>query len=122
MDSHREAAFVYDRGYWGGTVGSIAVVVALALALMLGIGKAVNGLSFPGYVVRIDQLRSDVESVSAAESEDVIGQVTEANQQIRSMRRYRELWWAKHMLPKGWDDIEVITMPQRGKRDAKAEE
>jgi PhoPQ-activated pathogenicity-related protein len=90
------------------------VVVLGGLGLFTYFGMAlIERLSFPGKVAEIEQLRADVQRVTAAESEDVIGQVTQWNQEIASYQRYNRTWYADLLTPDGWDSVAMIVIPER---------
>lgn len=87
------------------TILAVACVVGLA-ALM----AVVNHAKFPGEVAQIEQLRKDVQKVSASGSEDVIGQATHWNQVIASYQRYNRTIFDP-IIPDGWDSIALIAIP-----------
>jgi hypothetical protein len=70
----------------------------------------IEGLSS---IAKIEQLKEDLQNVNAIESEDVIGQVTEWNQEIRSNQRYNQIPIAGLYIPDYWDDVELIPLPER---------
>ena len=84
---------------------------SILVAVMTIIVSTGNRLTFPGQLASIEQLRKDAARVSAASSEDVIGQVTAINQTIASNRRYNSMWWSDILIPDGWDAIEPIEVP-----------
>jgi hypothetical protein len=92
----------------------VALVIGIVLAFLLGIvglTRVGNELAVPGQLAAIEQLREDVKRVADSQSEDVIGQVTQWNQEIRSAKRYREIWWGRMFTPDEWESVEVITIP-----------
>ena len=92
-------------------VGSVLLVVAIAAPAQI----LVEHMNLPGALSKIEQLREDARCVSAAESEDVIGQVTQANQTIREKQRYNDVWFAAWSIPNAWDNVATIPVPQTGR-------
>jgi hypothetical protein len=90
---------------------SFTIAALAMLVLTLGSGKVRAELSFPGELAQIEQLRSDVTKVSTGSNEDVIGQVTAANQTIALNQRYRKIWWSHMFVASGWDEVEPIVIP-----------
>lgn len=87
----------------------------ISLAVMLGVIYAIIGgverLQMPGSLARIEQLRQDVRKTSMGNSEDVVGQVTQWNQRIRSMQAYNGTWYAGPVIPDAWDSVKTIPLP-----------
>jgi hypothetical protein len=94
-------------------VGIVMLVEGFAL-LLGGTALVVAWTEMPGQVAQIEQLRADVQRVDVAESEDVIGQVVQWNQHVRSKQRYNEAWWAGWAVPNKWDSVALIELPKRG--------
>jgi hypothetical protein len=92
----------------------VAVLVEGFALLVGGVALAVNHAEMPGQLAQIEQLRTDVRRVDVAESEDVIGQVVQWNQHIRSQQRYNDVWWAAWSIPNRWDSVLPIELPMRG--------
>jgi len=72
-----------------------------------------NQVNYVSASAEIEQLRRDVQRVGVAESEDVIGQVTEVNRAIASMRRWNRVPVVQIVVPNGWDRIGLIELPER---------
>jgi len=89
----------------------LGMVVFLAVTVT-GAIRVARALELPGAEARIEQLRSDIGRVSGAFGEDVLGQVTEVNQQIAANKQYRKFWWGRMVIPAGWDRIESIEIPR----------
>ena len=87
-------------------------VAALLVATIVFVTPVVNHCSTPGYIAAIEQLRIDAGKVDVRSNEDVLGQVTDWNQQIVSWQRYNKLWWAAWAVPDAWDDVELIEIPE----------
>lgn len=85
-------------------------VLAFVL-LFIGLLRGVQELSFPGALAKIEQLREDVGRVASGANEDVIGQVTKWNQEIKSSKRYRMVWWGRLCTPEEWESVDVIEIP-----------
>lgn len=64
-------------------------------------------------VVKIEQLRQDVHKIDGKMAEDVIGQVTAWNMGIRAMQEQNRIPFFCWYIPNGWDDLEVIDIPQQ---------
>jgi len=94
----------YDReGLW------IAIWVVLGfLVLMFGIICIGERASFPGRLARIEQLRSDAAKIDVRQSEDVYGQVVDANKEIKAKRVYNQIWWAQWSVLNKWDEVDII--------------
>ena len=91
---------------------AVAVIGGLSLVVtMVTIVSAGNRLTFPGELSEIEQLRKDAGKVSAASSEDVVGQVTAWNQKIASYQAYNRMWWSDVIIPDGWDQVRPIEVP-----------
>jgi hypothetical protein len=92
----------------------VAVIGGVVLAIVLGfIGliRGIHELSVPGELAKIEQLREDVKRVASGANEDVIGQVTQWNQEIKSAKRYRMVWWGRLCTPEEWESVNVIEIP-----------
>ena len=96
-----------DTEDWLVAIAAFLLAAGLALSLI----AATAHLSFPGKLAQIEQLRADVRRVDVAASEDVIGQVTMANQSIKQAQTYNSLWWADWALPDAWNDVAIIELP-----------
>ena len=91
-----------------------AVGLVLVILLFLYAGVAViQRLAFPGTLAAIEQLRGDALTVDSSEAEDVIGQVTEFNQNIAAQKAFNRTWWAGPLTPDGWDEVKPIPVPTR---------
>lgn len=95
---------------WDSTYCFFAIVVIVIGVVFYGGITLGMHAEFPGRVSEIEQLRQDSKNLKV-NSEDVIGQITEYNQAIRSMQTYNKLWWSTLIVPNGWDDIELIPIP-----------
>lgn len=92
----------------------VAFIGGVLLAFVLGsIGliRGIQELSVPGEIAKIEQLRKDMGRVASGENEDVIGQVTQWNQEIMSAKRYRMVWWGRICTPEEWESVNVIEIP-----------
>lgn len=85
----------------------LGVVVGMVLFMVFIMGLRYR-LQFPGQLAEIEQLRLDAGKVGVGSNEDVIGQVTKWNQEIKSNQRYRKIWWSRAIVPAGWDGVAVI--------------
>lgn len=88
-------------------------IVAFLLGVFLTIPALVNYSQFISEQAQIEQLRHDVRRVDVAESEDVIGQVTQANQNIADWQRWNRVPFAQLFIPNGWDHMKPIELPER---------
>lgn len=92
----------------------VAVIGGVMLAIILcliGLIRGIQELKVPGDLARIEQLREDVGRVASGANEDVIGQVTQWNQEIKSAKRYRMVWWGRICTPEEWESVNVIEIP-----------
>jgi len=88
----------------------LAITVLLFVVIGLGATKLVCTLDAISGAAAIEQLRVDVQRVTGTASEDVIGQVTEWNQAIKSYQRYRTIWWGRLFVPKAWETVRIIVI------------
>ncbi len=88
------------------------VLTAAILMVVAALFWLVFMLSTPGGLAQIEQLRQDAAQVDPAQAEDVIGQVTEANQRISSTQSYNRQWWAGWAIPEEWAEVDLIEVPR----------
>jgi hypothetical protein len=82
-----------------------------AIALITGGAQSIiNRLQYQGTAAAIESLRQDAAKVCVSQSEDVVGQVTLANQNIAKMRAYNNNPLLDVFIPDGWDRIEPIAI------------
>jgi hypothetical protein len=89
-----------------------AVLVAVVIVITMVLVGITNSIGFPVDQARIEQLRHDAANVDPQQAEDVIGQVTQTNQEIISMQAQNDIPIWNLSIPDGWDDIEPIPVPQ----------
>jgi hypothetical protein len=89
-------------------VGICLIIVGL---IFFGSVWIMNEVSFPASQTKIEQLRIDSAKVDPLQAEDVIGQVTEWNQIIKSNQAYNRNWFTGLVTPDGWDSIQLIPVP-----------
>ncbi len=93
----------------------LVCVLGIVLSLFAGIGGCVmrlqNTVYVAGQMAQREQLVSDLGRVDAASNEDVMGQVTEWNMNLRRCQAENDLWWLDLMIPDGWDEMEAIEIP-----------
>jgi hypothetical protein len=87
----------------------IVIIVIMTYAVLCGVTRS----KLPGEIAQIEQLRKDSAQVSIHESEDVIGQITQWNQEIISNQTYNKIWWADWVIPDDWESVEPIKIPSR---------
>jgi hypothetical protein len=92
---------------------SMLILVGIVLLVLYILFGVVLHIKAPGEIARIEQLRRDVQKVSAAESEDVIGQVTQWNQNIVQYQVYNRVWVISWLVPDQWDAVALIEIPER---------
>lgn len=105
---------MYADDIWFGACVAGAILGLSAVAVILT-AAAGNRSEYISMGARIEQLRQDVRRVDVAESEDVIGQVTEANQRIAANRRWNRVPIVNWVIPDGWDTLAPITLPERAR-------
>jgi hypothetical protein len=88
----------------------VTVVSCIGSTIFVVIG-GISHLQFPSESARIEQLRRDVLKVSDTTSEDVLGQVTEANQKVASNRAWNRIPIICILVPNGWDEVAFIEIP-----------
>jgi len=86
------------------------VVLAFVLGF-IGLVREIQELLIPGQLAKIEQLREDVVRVGSGANRNVIGQVTQWNQEIRAAKRYRMVWWGRLWKPEEWESVDVIKIP-----------
>ncbi len=100
-----------------GNIGLLALFTGGILLFLVTVGAVIHAiglrLSFPGQMASIDQLRRDVAEIEKNQSHEVLAQVTKWNQEIASAKKYRAIWWAKIVVPAGWDRVELINIPKK---------
>lgn len=94
-----------ETTFWGVTIISVILFI-YGISI---IGEQVN---LPGRLAKIEQLRIDASHTKIGNNEDVIGQVTQWNQTIRSKQAYNKKWWAAITIPNEWDDVKLIEIPE----------
>lgn len=65
-----------------------------------------------GEIAKIEQLRNDANFINSQNSEDVIGQITQTNQRIVSMKTYNEYLIFDLVIPDSWNQVKIIEIPQ----------
>lgn len=90
-------------------VFTLCMVFGLA-AVFGSVMSVVNRLNFPAEAAAIESLRADAALVCVSQSEDVVGQVTAANQNIAGWRAYNDNLLLDIFIPDGWDRIEPIAI------------
>jgi Flp pilus assembly protein CpaB len=88
----------------------VLVFVFIAVVMM---GLILNHTRYVSRSAEIGQLRRDVTRVNVAESEDVIGQVTQANQEIARWQRWNSVPLINLLVSDGWDRETLIELPAR---------
>lgn len=88
---------------------AIAGTFAVSFLLISGISHT----TFPGEVASIEQLRSDAPKTACQNAEDVVGQVTAANQAIMAAKAYDRVPLFGLAVPDGWRHIQTIDIPQQ---------
>jgi len=86
-------------------VAGFAVVCCIVL-FMLAI--PINYADFITQQTAIEQLRKDSKKVDINSNEDVMGQVTQYNQDIKANQRWNTIPIICLTVPNGWDTIELI--------------
>lgn len=95
-----------------GDAAAAVFVAAFMLTLFLALGAAANYATYVSQEAAITQLRKDVQRVNVAQSEDVIGQVTHANQTIARFQRWNRVLVIQWIIPNGWDRLQPIEIPK----------
>jgi len=98
---------------WDDELKAFIIVVLIEVLAMIGFVRLGTEARLPGALAQIEQLREDTDKVGVGENEDVIGQVVKWNQKIKSNQRYRQIWWGRLTVPKGWEEVEIIEIPTR---------
>jgi len=98
-----------------GLVFSVCFTAVLILGVGIPVGLIVPRLMLPGQLAQIEQLRKDAAKVDATAANEVLGQVAKLNQAIAVAKRYRGIWWSRIFVPRPWEDVEEIPMPQARK-------
>lgn len=92
---------------------SLIAGIVLLVAFMLSLPVTAPLVEYVQTSAQVEQLRVDVISVDVAESEDVVGQVTQFNQKISAMRRWNDVPVISLFVPNGWDTLAFIELPRR---------
>ena len=93
-------------------LGAVMAALVLFLIGLSSLSRLLHELSIRGHVARIEQLREDVIRTQAGSNEDVIGQVTHWNQEIRAAKAYRQVWWGRLCIPVEWEYVNIIVIPR----------
>lgn len=95
----------------GAKITLFFVSIILGLALIMFVAVAIDKrVSFPAQEAKIEQLRVDAANIDQ-NSEDVVGQITQTNQNIRSMQAWNSVPVIGWVYPDAWDEIELIELP-----------
>lgn len=87
------------------------ITIILGTGILFGgISLITNHINFKEASAEIEQLRTDSQNISA-NSEDVVGQITQYNQEIKRMQARNDIPIIKMLIPNGWDDVELIKLP-----------
>ena len=96
--------------------------IKIILFFVLGIGgllfvtaAGTNYFNYKQESAAIEQLREDSAGIDA-NSEDVVGQITQANQNIKKQQALNDIPVICLTIPNGWEEIEKIPMPDSTKR------
>ena len=84
-------------------------------ALIMGSVRIVDGYAAVQAEAAVEQLGSDVWGVDVLSNEDVMGQITEWNQTIRSKQRLKDTFWGGIVTSSRWRMIELIEIGLGGK-------
>lgn len=96
-----------------GFMGLLAALILIITGAVVSTGAAISTrMEFPMTQARIEQLRTDAAHVDPSQAEDVIGQVVEANKQIREAQTCNQLWYCDFSEPDGWNYIALIPVPK----------
>lgn len=87
-------------------------IVGLLGVLLVGFSIVAirNKIHFPVEEARIEQLRADAAQIDQ-NSEDVVGQITQVNQEIKKKQALNDIFFLSLQVPNEWDDIELIELP-----------
>lgn len=67
--------------------------------------------NFAPTVARIEEVRSSVDRLGCAASEDVLGKATDWNTEIQAARLWNSRWLADPFYHDGWDTVATIIIP-----------
>jgi hypothetical protein len=99
--------------FWMHPLG-FASMALLLIAMLIGVIAFVdNYVTYVASVAQIEQLRVDLANTNIAESEDVVGQATEFNQQISTAQMWNDVLFVQLFIPNGWDAVQPLQV-QRG--------
>lgn len=93
--------------------GPVIVLGVFGVFMVVCLGLGINYSEYINREAEYGQLRRDVQRVTAAESEDVIGQATQANQTIALWQRWNRVPVIQLVIPNGWDRMMLIEIPER---------
>jgi hypothetical protein len=63
-----------------------------------------------GALEEIDQLRTDMATVSSNSSDYILGQATSWNQRIRAMQAFNRTWWGDLFIHDGWSTVQPLPL------------
>jgi len=93
--------------------GFVTVIIGSLLGILLvsfSIVAMRNKIHFPVEEARIEQLREDAAQIDQ-NSEDVVGQITQVNQEIKKKQALNDIFFLSLQVPNEWDDVELIELP-----------
>lgn len=86
----------------------IVVIFLIIIAFVVGIVRTVHQFEAYSSIQKIESIRADVAKNS---SEDVVGQATQWNQEIKSSKYWNSVPILELMIPDVWDDVDLIEIP-----------
>jgi len=99
----------------GSAFGVILFVFWLCLMIPPRVG-------YPMQRAKFEELRRSSTAVNIRDSEDVMGQIVEANYNLAGVKTCLDTWWCAWAAAPGWAECERIAIPKRedeGKNEGK---
>ena len=85
----------------------ILVGILLFFAILL---LPINYITVNDEIIQIEQLRYDYSINGAENSQDIRGQVTKVNRNIRSMQYWNTVFFCSLYIPNKWDTVKIINL------------
>ena len=90
-------------------ISSVLIIFILSSYVVATIIIRIDSI---GEIAKIEQLRNDADFINSQNSEDVIGQITQTNQRIVSIKKYNEYLIFDLIIPDSWNQVKIIEIPQ----------
>lgn len=94
----------------------IWIIISLIFGIVLSIvlyNVVINKLTVPANIIKIEQLRSDIQKPSHGDLESIISIAIKTNMKIKEIKYYNTQWWSCLVIPNEWDNVQLIEIPRK---------